>query len=50
MIAHHQRAFARALEELGVQIDAGVHRNVLHVLQAADDLHVFAPAMIACAA
>ena len=30
-----------ALEELGIEVDAGVHRDVLHVLQAADDLHVF---------
>ena len=31
----------RALEQLGIQVDAGVHRNVVHVLQPADDLHVF---------
>ena len=30
----------RAVEQLGVQVDPGVHRNVLHVFQAADDLHV----------
>ena len=39
--AHHQRAFAGAAEQLGVQVDVLVHRDVLHVLQAADDLHVF---------
>ena len=39
--AHHQRALAGAREELGVEIDAGVHRDVVHVLEAADDLHVF---------
>ena len=38
--AHHQRALAGAREELGVEVDAGVHRDVVHVLQAADDLHV----------
>ena len=38
--AHVQRAFAGAREELGVEVDAGVHRDVVHVLQAADDLHV----------
>ena len=36
-----QRALARALEELGIEVEAVVHRQVLHVLQAADDLHVF---------
>ena len=40
--AHRQRALAGALEQLGVEVDAGVHRDVLHVLQAADDLHVLA--------
>ena len=39
--AHRQRALGRAMEQLGIQVDAGVHRNVLHVLQPADDLHVF---------
>ena len=29
------------MEQLGVEVDACVHRDVLHVLQAADDLHVF---------
>ena len=29
------------MKQLGIQVDAGVHRNVLHVLQPADDLHVF---------
>ena len=38
--AHHQRALAGAREELGVEVDAGIHRDVVHVLQAADDLHV----------
>ena len=41
--AHHQRALAGAREELGIEVDAGVHRDVVHVLQAADDLHVFRP-------
>ena len=28
------------VKQLGVQVDAGIHRDVVHVLQAADDLHV----------
>ena len=46
--AHHQRAFAGAREQLGVEVDAGIHRDVVHVLQAADDLHVLGSATIAC--
>ncbi len=38
--AHHEGAFARAREQLRVEVDARVHRDVVHVLQAADDLHV----------
>ena len=38
--AHHQGALAGAREQLGVEIDARIHRDVVHVLQAADDLHV----------
>ena len=39
--AHHQGGFAGPLEKLGVDIEAVVHRQVLHMFQAADDLHVF---------
>ena len=28
------------VKELGVEVDAGIHRNVVHVLEAADDLHI----------
>ena len=31
-----------AMEQLGVEVHAVVHRQVLHVFQPADDLHVFA--------
>ena len=39
--AHRQGALGSAMKQLGIQVNAGVHRNVLHVFQAADDLHVF---------
>ena len=32
---------AGAAEELGIEIDPFVHRDVLHMLEAAGDLHVF---------
>ena len=38
--AHVQRGLAGAREELGVEVQVGVHRDVVHVLQPADDLHV----------
>ena len=36
-----QGTFAGAREELRVEVDARIHGDVVHVLQAADDLHVF---------
>ncbi len=31
------------MEQFGIQVDACIHGNVLHVFQAADDLYVFEP-------
>ena len=39
-VAHVQRPFGRALEELGIQVDILVHGNVMHVLQAAHHLYI----------
>ena len=40
--AHRQRPLGRVGEEFWVQVQAGIHGDVLHVLQSADDLHVLA--------
>ncbi len=37
---HVQGALARGVKQLGVEIDARIHGDVVHVLQPADDLHV----------
>ena len=38
---HHQGGSARASEQLGINLADRVHRNVLHVLQATNHLHIF---------
>src|SRR5690606_5634832 len=37
---HHQRPARRALVKTRVNVDAVIHRQMMHMLKAADDLHV----------
>src|SRR3954462_5756501 len=39
--AHHQGSFARASKKLRVEVDARIDRDMMHVLETTDDLHVF---------